>query len=231
MTLLLIEDEQAIRQFVRTALRSDQHTVVEAGTVQQGLEQAAQQQPALVILDLGLPDGDGVDFVTAFRNWSAAPVLVLSARSDEQQKIAALDAGADDYLTKPFAVGELLARVRALLRRNTSLPAESPSTLTFADVSIDFARRIVTRNGDMVHLTPIEYRLLAVLVTHAGKVMTHRQLLHEIWGSGHADRAHYLRVYVGHLRQKLEADPARPQHFLTETAVGYRFVFQGTDHE
>lgn len=231
MTILLIEDEQAIRQFVRAALRTDNQTVVEAGTVKQGLEQAAQQQPALVILDLGLPDGDGVQFVTAFRDWSTAPLLVLSARNDEEQKIAALDAGADDYLTKPFAVGELLARVRALLRRSATLALETPSTVAFDDVSIDFARRMVTRNGELVHLTPIEYRLLAVLVTHAGKVMTHRQLLHEVWGAGYSDRAHYLRVYVGHLRQKLEADPAQPRHFLTETAVSYRFVFQETCHD
>lgn len=223
-TVLLVEDDLRIRQFVRTALRTRQYTVNEADSVQRALESAANCHPDLVILDLGLPDNDGVQFVQAFRDWSPAPVLILSARSDEHAKITALDAGADDYLTKPFAVGELLARVRALLRRNTAIAKEHASVIHFSNVQVDLARRIVSRGGETVHLTPIEYRLLLLLLSHAGQVMTHRHLLREIWGSSHAGQTHYLRVYVGHLRQKLEADAAQPRHFLTETGIGYRFV-------
>ncbi len=224
-TVLLVEDEREIRRFVCTALRSEQYRVLEAGTISDGLIEADKGKPDMVILDLGLPDGDGVQFVQDFRHWSQAPVLVLSARSAEKEKIAALDAGADDYLTKPFAVGELLARVRALLRRGQKLQLEPEAQLSFSDVSVDMARRIVRRDSEPVHLTPIEYRLLVLLVTNAGKVMMHRQLLREIWGKGQTDNSHYLRIYVGHLRQKLEKDPAQPKHILTETAVGYRFVF------
>lgn len=224
-TVLLVEDEQDIRRFVRTALHSEQYRVLEAGTVCQGLIEAGNGKPDLVILDLGLPDGDGVQFVRDFRHWSSAPVLVLSARSAEKEKIAALDAGADDYLTKPFAVGELLARVRALLRRAPPLLSMPEAHVSFADITVDMARRVVTRADQPVHLTPTEYNLLVLLLTHAGKVLTHRYLLREIWGAGQADNNHYLRVYVGHLRQKLEKDPAQPKHILTETAVGYRFIF------
>lgn len=224
-TVLLVEDEQDIRRFVRTALRIEQYRVLEAGTIRQGLIEADSGKPDLVILDLGLPDGEGVQFVQDFRHWSKAPVLVLSARSAEQEKISALDAGADDYLTKPFAVGELLARVRALLRRGQQLQTVPEAHLSFSDISVDMARRMVTRRSETLHLTPIEYRLLVLLITNAGKVMTHRHLLREVWGPGQADNSHYLRVYVGHLRQKLEKDPAQPKHILTETAVGYRFVF------
>lgn len=224
-TVLLVEDELDIRRFVRAALRSEQHRVLEAGTIRAGLIEADSGKPDLVILDLGLPDGDGVQFVQDFRHWSQAPVLVLSARSAEKEKIAALDAGADDYLTKPFAVGELLARVRALLRRGQQLQAVPEAHFSFSDIKVDMARRSVTRDNELVHLTPIEYRLLVLLITNAGKVMTHRHLLREVWGLGQADNSHYLRVYVGHLRQKLEKDPAQPKYILTETAVGYRFVF------
>lgn len=224
-TVLLVEDEQEIRRFVCAALRSEQYRVLEASTIKQGLIEADSGKPDLVILDLGLPDGNGVQFVQDFRHWSQSPVLVLSARSAEREKITALDAGADDYLTKPFAVGELLARVRALLRRGQQLQAEPEAHLSFADITVDMARRIVTRGIEPVHLTPIEYRLLVLLITNAGKVMTHRHLLREIWGTGQSDNSHYLRVYVGHLRQKLEKDPAQPKHILTETAVGYRFIF------
>jgi two-component system KDP operon response regulator KdpE len=223
--VLLVEDEPVIRRFVRTALHSEQYRVQEAGTIRQGLIEADRSKPDLVILDLGLPDGDGVQFVQDFRHWSQAPVLILSARSAEKEKIAALDAGADDYLTKPFAVGELLARMRALLRRGQQSQSPSDAHLSFANVAVDMARRVVMRDGEPVHLTPIEYRLLVLLLTNAGKVMTHRNLLREIWGPGHSDNSHYLRVYVGHLRQKLELDPAQPKHILTETAVGYRFIF------
>lgn len=224
-TVLLVEDEQDIRRFVRTALHSEQCHVLEAVSVAQGLVEADAGKPDLVILDLGLPDGDGVQFVREFRHWSAVPVLVLSARSAEREKITALDAGADDYLTKPFAVGELLARVRALLRRTQQMQAPAAAHVQFADVSVDLARRTVSRGGVPVHLTPTEYRLLALLLGNAGKVLTHRYLLREIWGPGQGDNSHYLRVYVGHLRQKLEVDAAQPRHILTETAVGYRFVF------
>lgn len=224
-TVLLVEDELDIRRFVRAVLRSQSYRVLEAGTISQGLMEAESGKPDLVILDLGLPDGNGVQFVRNFRHWSQVPVLVLSARSAEQEKIAALDAGADDYLTKPFAVGELLARVRALLRRGQQLQAVSQACLSFADITVDMARRLVTRDGEPLHLTPIEYRLLVLLVSNAGKVMTHPHLLREIWGPGQTDNNHYLRVYVGHLRQKLEQDPAQPKHILTETGVGYRFVY------
>ena len=224
-TVLLVEDEQDIRRFVCTALHSDNYGVIEAGTITDGLVKADNNKPDLVILDLGLPDGDGVQFVRDFRHWSQVPVLVLSARSSEKEKIAALDAGADDYLTKPFAVGELLARMRALLRRGQQLQSATDAHFSFSDVAVDLARRTVSRAGEPVHLTPTEYRLLVMLLTHAGKVLTHRHLLREIWGSGQTDNSHYLRVYVGHLRQKLEKDPAQPKHILTETAVGYRFVF------
>ena len=224
-TVLLIEDELDIRRFVRTALRSEQYRVLEAGTIRAGLIEADRGKPDLVILDLGLPDGDGVQFMQDFRHWCQAPVLVLSARSAEREKIAALDAGADDYLTKPFAVGELLARVRALLRRVQQLQAPPEAHLSFSNIAVDMARRLVLRDGEPLHLTPIEYRLLVLLLTNAGKVLTQRYLLREVWGPGQVDNSHYLRVYVGHLRQKLEKDPAQPKYILTETAVGYRFVF------
>jgi two-component system KDP operon response regulator KdpE len=185
--------------------------------------EAGTRKPDLVVLDLGLPDGDGVDFIRDLRGWADVPVIVLSARTRETDKIAALDAGADDYLTKPFGVGELQARARALLRRQgRSGDAASPE-FGFGDVHVDFTRRLVTRGGAPVHLTPIEYRLLCVLLANNGKVITQRHLLREVWGPSSVERSHYLRVYVGHLRQKLEADPAQPEHLLTETGVGYRF--------
>ena len=224
-SVLLVEDEEDIRRFMRAVLRSEDYRVLEAGTISQGLLEADIGKPDLVILDLGLPDGNGVQFVQDFRHWSKVPVLVLSARSAEQEKIAALDAGADDYLTKPFAVGELLARVRALLRRGQQLQTVAQACLSFGDITVDMASRLVTRGGKPLHLTPIEYRLLVLLVSNAGKMMTHRQLLCEVWGPEQAGNSHYLRVYVGHLRQKLERDPTQPRHILTETAVGYRFVY------
>jgi two-component system KDP operon response regulator KdpE len=184
-------------------------------------EALASAMPQIVVLDLGLPDGDGKTFIGELRAWSAMPVLVLSARSQERDKIEALDAGADDYLIKPFSRGELLARVRALLRRAGR--SEAPR-LAFGEIEVDFVLRQVMRAGVMVHLTPIEYRLLCALIAGQGKVLTHRQLLREVWGPSFVDSAHYLRIYLGHLRHKLEADPARPRHFLTETGTGYRFV-------
>lgn len=221
-TVLIVEDERQIRRFMRSALESEGCRVMECEHGQQALLDAATGKPELVLLDLGLPDMDGVEFIRALRSWSAAPVIIVSARSDEQEKIRALDAGADDYLTKPFGVGELLARVRAQLRRQQHTQ-DSDSLVRFGEVDVDLARRLVRRAGLDIHLTPIEYRLLGVLLASAGKVLTHRHLLREVWGPGYAESNHYLRIYVGHLRQKLEGDPAQPQHFLTETGVGYRF--------
>jgi two-component system KDP operon response regulator KdpE len=221
---ILIEDERQIRRFVRTALEGEGWTVHETDTLRQGLIDAGTRKPDLIVLDLGLPDGDGIEFLRDLRSWSQVAVIVLSARVDEADKIAALDAGADDYLTKPFGVGELLARVRAASRRRQQVGLGNGSVFEFGDISVDLSLRVVLRRGAPVHLTPIEYRLLTLLVANAGKVMTHRQILREVWGPSHAEDGHYVRVYMGHLRQKLEDDPAQPRHILTETAVGYRLV-------
>jgi two-component system KDP operon response regulator KdpE len=223
-SVVVVEDEPQIRRFVRGALESEGCQVFEAETFRKGLVEAGTRKPDLVVLDLGLPDGDGVDFIRDLRGWSGVPVVVLSARSDEQDKIEALDAGADDYLTKPFGVGELLARVRASLRRASRRGEEGETAIAFSDVSIDLVNRVVKRAGLDVHLTPIEYRLLAFLTVQPGKVLTHRQILREVWGPSHVESSHYLRIYMGHLRHKLEVDPAQPRHFITETGVGYRFV-------
>ena len=221
--VLIVEDEKLIRRFVRSALEDEGCRVVEAATSAQGLLEAAASKPDLVILDLGLPDGNGIDFIGDLRGWSDVPILVLSARSQESDKISALDVGADDYLTKPFGVGELRARARALLRRQSRGGEAASPLVDFGAVRVDLSRRVVTRSGEAVHLTPIEYRLLCVLLANSGKVMTQRHLLRDVWGAGSVDSAHYLRVYVGHLRQKLEDDPTQPQYLLTETGVGYRF--------
>ena len=221
-TVLIVEDEKEIRRFVRLALENEDLKVFDADTLQRGLIEAATRKPDLVILDLGLPDGDGTDFIRDLRQWSAIPVSVLSARSDEQDKIAALDAGADDYLTKPFGIGELLARVRVALRRHGGQQPEA--RIHFADVSVDFAARRVQRGGSEIHLTPIEFRLLSILLNNAGKVLTQRQLLSQVWGPNAVEHSHYLRIYMGHLRQKLEANPTQPAHLLTETGIGYRFM-------
>jgi len=221
---ILIEDERQIRRFVRTALEGEGWSVHETDTLRQGLIDAGTRKPDLIILDLGLPDGDGIEFLRDLRCWSQVAVIVLSARVGEADKIAALDAGADDYLTKPFGVGELLARVRAASRRRQQVGLGNGSVFEFGDISVDLSLRVVQRRGAPVHLTPIEYRLLTLLVANAGKVMTHRQILREVWGPSHAEDGHYVRVYMGHLRQKLEDDPAQPRHIVTETAVGYRLV-------
>lgn len=221
--ILLVEDEREIRRLVRAALEKEGMRVREAARVDEALKEAAAATPDLVILDLGLPDGDGLAFIREFRLWSQRPILVLSARDGEKDKIAALDCGADDFLGKPFSVGELQARMRALLRRADRTQAEF-SAFQFGEVSVDLARHEVVRAGQTVHLTAIEFRLLAVLLANAGKVMTHRHLLREVWGVEHVEDSHYLRIYVGHLRQKLEVDPALPAHFLTEIGIGYRFV-------
>ncbi len=222
---ILIEDERHIRRFVRTALEAEGWLVHEAETMRQGLTDARTRRPDLIVLDLGLPDGDGAQFIREFRTWSKVPVIVLSARVGEQDKIAALDAGADDYLTKPFSVGELLARVRATSRRRQEAGANlAGAVFEFGDVKIDLSLRTAHKGGAAIHLTPIEYRLLSLLIANAGKVLTHRQILREVWGPAHSEDGHYVRVYMGHLRQKLEEDPAQPKHILTETAVGYRLV-------
>jgi two-component system, OmpR family, KDP operon response regulator KdpE len=222
-TAILIEDERQIRRFVRTALEAEGWMVVEAETLRTGLTDAATRRPDLVILDLGLPDGDGMEFLRDLRGWSRVPVIVLSARVGEQDKIEALDAGADDYLTKPFSVGELLARVRAARRRQDAA-AVPGAVFEFGDVKVDLSLRTVHKGGTQIHLTPTEYRLLTLLVANSGKVLTHRQILREVWGPSHSEDGHYVRVYMGHLRQKLEDEPAQPKHILTETAVGYRLV-------
>ena len=220
--VLVVEDEKQIRRFVRTSLEEEGCRVFEAGTLAGGLVEAGERKPDLIMLDLGLPDGNGVDFIRDLRGWSDAPILVLSARSNEKDKVQALDAGADDYLTKPFGVAELRARARALLRRQSRTEDASP-LFEFGEVRVDLSRRVVTRNGEPVRLTPIEYRLLCVLLASAGKVLTQRHLLREVWGPSSVESYHYLRIYVGHLRHKLEIDPAQPRHFQTETGVGYRF--------
>lgn len=221
---LLVEDEPQIRRFVHAALDEEGWNVYESETMRRGLIDTGTRKPNLIILDLGLPDGDGVDFIADVRKWSNVPIIVLSARTNEAEKIKALDAGADDYLTKPFGVGELLARVRSALRRHRQLGPNRPDTVHFGDVKVDLNARLVTKANQVVHLTPTEYRLLAVLVTNVGRVVTNPQLLREVWGPAHAESGHYLRIYMGHLRQKLEDDPAQPRYLLTETAVGYRLL-------
>lgn len=222
-TVLLVEDEKEIRRFVRQALQGEGCQVREAETMAQGLQEAASVKPQLIMLDLGLPDGDGVDFVQRLRSWSQVPVLVVSARSTEHDKILVLDAGADDYLTKPFSVGELLARVRALLRRSRADNELSAPVVQFGSVEVDLARRLVSKAQQPVHLTAMEFKLLSVLLANAGRVLTHRHLLREVWGGTHHDHNHYLRIYVAHLRQKLEDDPTQPVYLQTEIGVGYRF--------
>jgi two-component system KDP operon response regulator KdpE len=219
--VLLVEDDPQIRRFLRATLPAHGYRVLEAASGAEGLTQAATRTPEAVLLDLGLPDLDGLEFIRRFREWSATPVIVLSARGQERDKVEALDAGADDYLTKPFGVEELLARLRVALRRRTAV-GEKGSVFTSGDLSVDLSSRIVRLGPREVHLTPTEFKLLAVLVRHAGKVVTHRQLLVEVWGPGSAAQTHYLRVQMHGLRHKVEASPARPRHLITEPGVGYR---------
>lgn len=221
--VVVIEDEPQIRRFLRTSLDANDFTVHEAETGKQGLVECATRRPEVVILDLGLPDMDGVEVIRQLREWSGVPIIVLSARSQEADKIAALEAGADDYVVKPFGMGELVARLRVALRHSATAGAEAQSVFSAGELEVDLLNRRVRRAGADVHLTPTEYRLLVVLVKHPGKVLTQRFLLKEVWGPGYAESAHYLRIYMANLRKKLEADPAQPRHLLTETGVGYRF--------
>lgn len=222
-TVLLIEDEAEIRRFLRTSLPAHGYRLYEAITGSDGLAQAKARNPDIILLDLGLPDVDGIEVIRQVREWSTIPILVLSAREQEQAKVAALDLGADDYVTKPFGINELLARMRAALRHiagPTGEPAEPVFTL--GDLKVDLGRRQVYVSGKEIHLTPIEYKLLTTLIRYAGRVMTHRQLLKEVWGPLHVEEGHYLRVYMRQLRNKLENNPAHPRYLVTELGVGYR---------
>jgi two-component system KDP operon response regulator KdpE len=223
---LLVEDEAQIRRFVREALEEEGWQVHEAANARQGLAAAGTRQPDLVVLDLGLPDGDGIAFIADLRQWSRAAVIVLSARTLESEKVRALDAGADDYLTKPFGVAELLARARSAMRRQRQAPAAQAdaSVVRFGTVAIDLQAHTVTRDGGGVRLAPTEYKLLAALARNAGRVVSNPQLLREVWGQQSANSPHYLRIYMGHLRRKLEDDPAQPKYLITETGVGYRLA-------
>jgi two-component system KDP operon response regulator KdpE len=225
-TILEVEDEPEIRRFLRSSLDAEGYRVVESPNGRRGAIDAGTQKPDLAIVDLGLPDFDGVEVIRRIREWSPMPILVLSARVQERSKIDALDAGADDYVTKPFGVGELLARVRAALRHAARSPAGQ--VLAFSGVKIDLEKRQASRDGADVHLTPIEFRLLACLAKHLGMVVTHRQLLTEVWGPTHDKDTHYLRIYMKQLREKLEVDPVQPKHLVTETGVGYRLVAEAT---
>lgn len=221
--LLVIEDEQPIRRYLKAALHPYGFKIIEAATGEEGLSLAAASNPDVVLLDLGLPDVDGLEVTRRLREWSSVPIIVLSAREHEADKITALDAGADDYLTKPFGTGELMARIRVALRHNLRTKGDTAqASFTAGRVRVDFAKRQVFLDEEEVHLTPHEYKLLTILAQHAGKVVTHRQLLKEVWGQGYQNESHYLRVYMAHLRHKLEEDPARPRHFITEPGVGYR---------
>ena len=224
-TALIIDDEQQIRRVVRHALADDFSRVVEADTGQLGVDLAAAERPAMIALDLGLPDMSGADVCTEIRKWSDTPILVLSARHSDQEKVALLDAGADDYVTKPFSTNELKARVRALLRRTASRGTHGSTTIQCGELKMDLDARSLTRRGSPVHLTPIEWDLLRVLMTHSGKTMTHRQLFSTVWaGRPHGDAQQYLRVHIANVRRKVEADPLSPKYILTEPGVGYRFA-------
>jgi len=226
--ILVVEDDSQIRRFLRAGLGAQGYVLREAETGERALADAALSPPDMVILDLGLPDIDGVQVVRRLREWSNVPILVLSARARENDKIDALDAGADDYLTKPFGMGELLARIRVALRHRARIGADGTSVFTCGDLRVDFSARRVSRAGSDIHLTPIEYRLLRALIRNADKVITQRQLLKDVWGPAYVERSHYLRVHMAALRQKLELDPARPRFLLTESGVGYRFATDDT---
>ena len=229
--ILLIEDDASIRRFVRLALEDEGWQVFEAETAKRGLIETASRQPDAVVLDLGLPDADGKTVISELRSWSQLPILVLSARDNEDEKVAALDVGADDYLSKPFGVPELLARLRVMLRRRQQAPAQQPSSeVQFGDVHVNLATHEVRKAGAPIHLTPIEFRLLAALIAGQGRVLTHRQLLLQVWGPEYLDRPHYLRVHMANLRQKVENDAAQPAHLMTELQVGYRLILDPIHH-
>jgi two-component system KDP operon response regulator KdpE len=231
-TILIIEDEPALQRFLRVTLEAQNFKVIEATHGEHGLRHAATAQPDLIILDLGLPDIDGIEVTRRLRASSAIPIIVVSARGKEQDKVGALDAGADDYLTKPFGVAELLARIRVVLRHLAAADhATGDPVFEVGSLRADLARRVVTVNGASVHLTPNEFKLLAVLIKNAGKVMTHRQLLREVWGPGSGEETHYLRVYMNQLRQKIEEQASRPKYLITEPAVGYRLLSELPDQE
>jgi two-component system KDP operon response regulator KdpE len=222
-TILVVEDEPQMRRFLRATLEAHGARVLEAETLAQASMLVPTQHPDVILLDLGLPDGDGIDFTRRLRAWSRVPVIVISARGREDDKVSALDAGADDYLTKPFGVNELLARMRVALRHARAVgDADDASEVSFGQLRIDLARREVTRAGTVIHLTPIEYRLLTLLARHAGKVLTHQFILREVWGPAYASQTHYVRVHMAELRKKIETEPSRPSHLLTEPGVGYR---------
>lgn len=221
--ILVIEDDPQIRRFLRASLTADAYRLFEAETAEDGLAQAAARQPDLIVLDLGLPDADGLEVIRKVRAWSQLPIIVLSARGQERVKIEALDAGADDFVSKPFAIGELIARMRAALRRSSVISTEG-SIFRAGRIDVDLEKRLVLVAGEEVHLTPIEFKLLRTLIRHAGRVITQRQLLAEVWGPNHTEQAQYLRVYMAQLRRKLELNPAQPKHLLTEPGVGYRLV-------
>jgi two-component system KDP operon response regulator KdpE len=224
--ILIIEDDPAIRRFLRVSLSGHNYEVMDAQTGKEGLMQATQQPPEVVILDLGLPDMDGVEVIRQLREWSTVPIIVISARGQEKEKVAALDVGADDYLTKPFGIGELLARLRVAMRHSNMIRDDSQATSQFVlgDLRVDLALRRVFVGENEIHLTPHEYRLLTILVQHAGKVLTHQFLLKEIWGPCDVDQTHYLRIFMANLRRKIEQDPTQPRYLLTEQGVGYRLI-------
>jgi two-component system KDP operon response regulator KdpE len=225
--VLLVEDEPQMRRFLRASLAARGFRLFEAEAAKEALLLATSHNPEVILLDLGLPDGDGIALARSFREWSRVPIIVISARGREADKVEALDAGADDYLTKPFGVNELLARIRVALRHAQQAGGTSVPVLEIGALRLDLARREVTLDGKDLHLTPIEYRLLVLLGKNAGKVLTHRQILKEVWGPGHAEETHYLRVYMAQLRRKIEAEPARPRLLVTEPGVGYRLRDRG----
>lgn len=219
--LLVVDDELSIRRFLKASLNSKEYLLIEAENGHEGIQKTATENPSVVLLDLGLPDMEGVEVARNLREWTHVPIIVLSARGQERDKIDALDAGADDYLTKPFGIGELLARIRVALRRSTEKEPDNP-ILVFGPIQIDFSSRLVMRNGAEIHLTPNEYGLLSTLAKSPGRVLTHKHLLTEVWGPAYVGENHYLRVFMGQLRHKLEEDPARPQFLINEPGVGYR---------